>query len=160
MKVDMFLKIGDVKGDSVDAKHKGEIELIRAKWGISLSSTNQTGRGGCAGRPELQALSITKYVDRSSPVLHALCCAGMQFEQAVLVKRKSGAVPLEYFKFTMKDVVISNVSMHLGESDQLDQETITLSFAEYVEEFIPQNADGSGGAAVRHGFNVAKNLKL
>lgn len=159
MKVDMFLKLGDVKGDSVDTKHKGEIDLIRAKWAISLSS-NQTGSGGSAGRAVLQDLILSKHVDRSSPTLYALCCSGMLFDQAVLVKRKSGDKPLEYFKFTMKNVVISNITMHLSEAGGDDQETLTLSFPEFVAEFVPQNADGSGGAAVRHGFNIAKNTKL
>ena len=28
MAIDMFLKLGDIKGESIDAKHKDEIDVI------------------------------------------------------------------------------------------------------------------------------------
>ena len=32
--VDMFLKIGDIKGESTDDKHKGEIDVLAWSWGL------------------------------------------------------------------------------------------------------------------------------
>ena len=31
---DFFLKLGDIKGESLDDKHKGEIDLISFKFGV------------------------------------------------------------------------------------------------------------------------------
>jgi type VI secretion system secreted protein Hcp len=34
MGVDVFLKVGDIQGESTDAKHAGEIEVVSWAWGI------------------------------------------------------------------------------------------------------------------------------
>ena len=35
MAVDIFLKLGDIKGESTDDKHKNEIEVLSFSWGIA-----------------------------------------------------------------------------------------------------------------------------
>jgi hypothetical protein len=35
---DIFAKLGDIKGESMDDKHKDEIEVLSYSWGV----TNQT----------------------------------------------------------------------------------------------------------------------
>jgi Hemolysin-coregulated protein (uncharacterized) len=42
---DYFLKIDGVAGESVDARHKGEIELEAFSWG-EMSSAGHAGPGG------------------------------------------------------------------------------------------------------------------
>ena len=33
----IFAKIGDIKGESLDAKHKDEIEVLSFSWGVTNS---------------------------------------------------------------------------------------------------------------------------
>ena len=54
MASDIFAKIGDIKGESVDAKHKDEIEVLSWSWGVSNSGSGATGGGGRGGEGELQ----------------------------------------------------------------------------------------------------------
>ena len=35
MAVDYFLKVDGIPGESVDAKHKGEIDVLAFSWGVS-----------------------------------------------------------------------------------------------------------------------------
>ena len=35
MAADIFAKIGDIKGESTDAKHKDEVEVLAWSWGVS-----------------------------------------------------------------------------------------------------------------------------
>ena len=49
MAVDMFLKLGDVKGESVDGSHKDEIDVLAWSWGMSQSGTTHMGGGGGSG---------------------------------------------------------------------------------------------------------------
>lgn len=156
MKADMFLKLGPVKGDSVDAKHKGEIELTRVSWGMAVPGSPAGG----VGRVTVEEIVLTKRVDVASPLLHSHCCCGMLFDEAVIVKRKAGKVPLEYFRLTLKEVCIASVELQIGGGEGDDMEVIKLRFSEFVEEFVPQNADGTGGGAIRHGYSVTKNVKL
>ena len=48
MAVDMFIKIGDIDGESVDAKHAKEIDVLAWSWGMSPSGTTHTAGGGGA----------------------------------------------------------------------------------------------------------------
>jgi len=40
---DIFIKLGDIKGESVDAKHKGEIDVLSWSWGLVGPSRNNPG---------------------------------------------------------------------------------------------------------------------
>jgi type VI secretion system secreted protein Hcp len=160
MAVDMFLKIDDVKGESRDDKHKDEIDVLAWSWGLSQSGTTHMGPGGGAGKVSVQDLSITKYLDKASPPLILGTCGGKHYKQALLTVRKAGEKPLEYLKITMKEVIISAVSVGGSGGEDRLTENVTLNFGEFKTEYTPQKADGTGEAAVEAAFNIAKNVKL
>ena len=110
MAVDMFIKIGDLKGESGDAKHAGEIDVLAWSWGISNSGDTHVGGGGGAGKVNVQDFSFTKWMDKSTPNLIQYGCSGKHFPSAELVVRKAGDKPLEYWRMTFTDVLITSVS--------------------------------------------------
>jgi len=74
MASDIFAKIGDIKGESLDDKHKGEIEVLSYSWGVSNSGTiGGGGGGGGAGKATFQDLSFTHGIDKASPLLLKAC---------------------------------------------------------------------------------------
>ena len=158
MAVDMFLKIDDIEGESVDDVHAGEIDVMAWSWGMTQSGTTHGGPGGGAGKVDVQDLSFTHYVDKASANLIQMCCNGKHFEEATLVVRKAGEMPLEYLIITMKDGLVSAVSTGgTGDEDRL-MENVTLNFSEFKTEYVPQMADGSGDASIIVGWNIAKNV--
>ena len=159
MAVDMFIKIDDIKGESADAAHKDEIEVLSWSWGMSQSGTAQSGAGGGAGKVNVQDLSFTKYVDKSSPNLMKLCCSGKHFQKATLVVRKAGGKPLEYIKVELSDGLISSVSTGGSGGEDRLTENVTLNFASFKYEYTPQKADGSGDAAIPAQWNISKNAE-
>jgi len=40
MASDIFAKIGDIKGESLDSKHKDEIEVLSFSWGLTNGRTS------------------------------------------------------------------------------------------------------------------------
>ena len=110
MAVDMFMKIPNIKGESKDAVHKEEIDVLAWSWGASQSGTTHLGTGGGAGKVNVQDLSFTKYVDKSSHLLLSGCAKGTHFTDALLTVRKAGDKPLEYIKITMNEVMVTSVS--------------------------------------------------
>src|SRR3954447_13242988 len=111
MAVDMFIKIGDVKGESKDKTHKEEIDVLAWSWGMSNSGSAHTGGGAGAGKVNVQDLSFTKYIDKSSPDLMLACCTGKHFDKALLTVRKAGGDnPLEYLQITMEDLIVTSVN--------------------------------------------------
>ena len=159
MAVDMFLKLDDVKGESKDSKHKDEVDVLAWSWGLSQSGTTHMGGGGGAGKVNVQDLSLTKYVDKSSPNLIMATCNGKHYKEALLTVRKAGEKPLEYIKVTMKEVLVSSVSTGGSGGEDRLTENVTLNFGWFKVEYTPQKADGTGDAAIEAVWNIAENVK-
>jgi type VI secretion system secreted protein Hcp len=158
MAVDMFLKLGDIKGESLAVGHTDEIEVLSWSWGCSQTGTTHTGTGGGTGTASVQDLSISKYIDKSSPTIVQSCCQGVHMPEAVLTLRKAGGnEPVEYLKITLKEVLISSHSVGSGGGDQV-AENITLNFAEFNMEYQPQDNNGAKkGGVVTGKWNIPKN---
>ncbi len=157
---DMFIKIDDIKGESMDAKHANEIDILSWTWGMTQTGTAQLGPGGGAGKVQVNDLTITKYVDRSSPILLKQCCSGKHLQTAVLVVRKAGGTPLEYLKISMEDLIIAAIGHGGAGGDDKLTETVTLNFARVKVEYVPQKKDGSGDASIPMGWDIAANKEL
>ena len=110
MAVDMFIKIDEVDGESIDAKHPKDIDVLAWSWGACAKRHDPHRPGGGAGKVSVQDLSFTKYVDSSSHALLLACCKGTHYDKAVLMVRKAGDNPLEYIKVTMEDLIVSSIS--------------------------------------------------
>jgi type VI secretion system secreted protein Hcp len=157
MAVDIFLKLGDIEGDSSDAAHAGEIDVLSWSWGMTQSGTMHSGSGGGAGRVDVQDISFTKQVDKASPNLIKSCCNGHTFPEATLTVRKAGDNPLEYLVVELEQVIISSVSLGGSMGEELLTENVSLNFAQFKYIYTPQMDDGSGDAAIEAGYNIRTN---
>src|SRR6478609_3599224 len=110
MAVDMFIKIGDVKGESKDKTHKEEIDVLAWSWGMSNSGTAHAGGGAGAGKVNVQDLSFTKWVDLASTPLMLAVANGKHVSKATLVVRKAGENPLEYITIVMTECLVTSIS--------------------------------------------------
>jgi type VI secretion system secreted protein Hcp len=155
----MFLKIDGIDGESDDSVHAGEIDILAWSWGLSQSGTTHMGGGGGAGKVSVQDLSITKYVDKSSPNLFMACCNGKHFATANLVVRKAGEQALEYIKIDMDEVMVVSVSTGGSGGEDRLTENITLNFAKVKFTYTPQDETGAGGAEIPKTWNIAKNIE-
>jgi len=77
---------------------------------VSNSGSAHQGGGAGAGKVTVHDVSITKYVDSSSPKLLLNCCEGTHCANALLTIRKAGGdSPVEYLKIKMQEVLITSV---------------------------------------------------
>ncbi|HEV3425620.1 MAG TPA: type VI secretion system tube protein Hcp [Paraburkholderia sp.] len=161
MAVDMFMKLGDIKGESLDSKHKEEIDVLAWSWGLSQSGTMHLGSGGGAGKVNVQDLSFTKYTDKGSPAIIGACTKGTHIDTAILTCRKAGGTdPLEYYKLTLEGVLISSYSTGGSGGEERFTENVTLNFEKYHVEYQPQNAKGAKeGGVVETKWNIVKNAE-
>jgi len=159
MAVDQFIKIGDIKGESVDSKHKDSIDVSSWNWGMHQSGTMHEGGGGGSGKVAVEDLSFTHYIDKSTPPLHLACCTGKHYDKAVLTVRKAGEKPVEYLKITMEEVLITRITNGGNKSDDRVSETVHLNFAGFKMEYTVQNKDGTPGATVEAAFDIAEHVK-
>ncbi|HEV7802464.1 MAG TPA: type VI secretion system tube protein Hcp [Burkholderiales bacterium] len=159
MAMDMFIKIGDLKGESKDATHKEQIDVLAWSWGMSNSGSAHMGGGAGAGKVNVQDLSFTKYIDKSSTNLIMACCKGTHYDEATLVVRKAGDKPLEYVTVTMKEVLVTSVSTGGSGGEDRLTENVTLNFAEFVTEYKDQTKTGGAGASVFAKYKIAENAE-
>ena len=152
MASDIFAKIGDIKGDSTDNKHKDEVEVLSYSWGVTNTGSIGSGGGGGAGRATFQDLSIVHKIDKATPRLLEACATGAHLKEATIKHRKAGTQQ-EYLIVKMNDVIITGV-VHSGTGSEPGSETVSLAFAKVNFEYKPQKADGSLDAGVHFKFDI------
>jgi type VI secretion system secreted protein Hcp len=151
MSDDIFAKIGDIKGESTDDKHKDEIQLL--SWSWNVSHTIPAGNAGQAGgKASFSTVEISHRIDKASPQLLAACAKGKYFPAATISVRKIAG---EYLIIRLSDVLITRVAQ--GSADD-NTETVGLSYDKVELEYRPQKPDGSLDAAVQFKFDIKANL--
>jgi type VI secretion system secreted protein Hcp len=155
MAVDVFLKLGDVKGESKDAEHKGEIDVLSWSWGISNSADVRSGGGAGAGKANFSDLSFMHSLDKASPVLMKACTMGDHFAEGTLVARKTGKGQQEYLIVKMKEVFVTSVQP--SGSSEHPMESVSLVFGHVDLEYKPQKEDGSLDAGVHFVYDIKQH---
>ena len=155
MAVDVFLKLGDIKGESKDDKHAGEIDVLSWSWGISQTGSMSAGGGGGAGKANFNDLSFMHALDKASPVLMKSCATGEHIKEGTLVSRKAGKGQQEYLVVKMSDILITSVQP--SGSSEHPMESVSMQFAKVELEYKPQKADGSLDAGVSFKYDVKAN---
>ena len=153
MAIDIFAKLGDIKGESTDSKHKDEIEVLSFSWGVSNPASHGAGGGAGAGKATFQDLSIVHKIDKATPSLFAACATGEHLKDATITHRKAGKGQQEYLVVKLNDVLITGV-VHGGTSGAAASETVSLVFAKVDFEYKPQKADGSLDAGIHFKFDI------
>ncbi len=159
MALDMFIKIGDIKGESADSKHKEKIDVLAWSWGLSNSGSAQIGGGAGSGKVNVLDLSFTKYVDSATPHLLLAGSNGKHYPEANLIVRKAGENPVEYIKIKLTDVLVTSVSTGGSGGEDRLTETITLNFAKVALDYTPQSKDGKAGTTIPYSWDIAGNVK-
>ena len=160
MAVDIFAKLGDIKGESTDAKHKDEIEVLSFSWGVT-NTAPAGGAGGVAGKATFQDLSIVHRIDKASPQLLRACATGKHLPEATITHRKAGKGQQEFLIVKMNDVVVTGV-VHSGNAGPQDatSETVSLTFAKVDFEYRPQKPDGTLDTGVQFKYDLKSNKVL
>jgi len=152
---DIFAKIGDIKGESLDDKHKDEIEVLSWSWGLTHAAGGSGGGGGGAGKAGFHDLSFTHKIDKASPVLMKACATGVHLKEATITHRKAGKGQQDFLIFKMNDLVVTAVTSDDSEAGQL--ETVSLAFAKIDLEYRPQKRDGSLDAGIHFKYDIKAN---
>jgi type VI secretion system secreted protein Hcp len=159
MALDIFLKLTDIPGESLDARHKDEIAVFSWDWGVSQNVV-QSGSGGgggvagsAAGRPMLRNLRFTHALDAASPLLMLACVSGKHLKDAVLTVARSGAAQ-ECVVLRLSGAMVTSVDTAVNEEKGGLFETVTLAFEKIALDYMPKTAVGAPGAAVHFGWDL------
>ena len=152
MASDIFAKLGDIKGESLDSKHKDEIEILSFSWGVTNAGSMAHGSGGGEGKSTFHDLSFVHKIDKASPILMQACANGTHIKEATITHRKAGKGQQEYMIVKLNDVIITGVT-HGGSGDGAT-ENVSMAFGKVAVEYKPQKPDGSLDAGIHFKYDL------
>jgi type VI secretion system secreted protein Hcp len=153
----IFAKIGNIKGESLDSKHKGEVEVLSWSWGVAQSGTMAHGGGGGEGKATFHDFNFTHHIDKASPVLLKACATGEHIKEATITVRKAGKGQQEFLIIKMNDVIITSVDLSGTGEAPASAAHVALQFAKVDLEYKPQRADGSLDAGLHFKYDIKGN---
>ncbi len=154
MSIDCNLKLDGVKGESVNANHKDEIEVMGWSWDVSQPSSGSGGGTG-KGKAVPGSFVFTHNYDKASPTLAQKCAKGEHFKDAVITVRKAGGAQEDFLKVTMKVVYITSVAPGATSGGDI-VETVHMDFDDIEFAYKPQDEKGGLGGEVKFGWNPKK----
>ena len=161
MASDIFAKIGDIKGESADDKHKDEIDVLSFSWGVAQTGTLAHGGGGGEGKAQFNDFNFSSHVSKASPSLFLACASGQHIKDATITVRKAGKGQQEYLILKMTDVLISSYQTGgSGQSESVPVDQVSMAFAKIEFTYKPQNEDGSLDAGITSGWDLKANKKV
>jgi type VI secretion system secreted protein Hcp len=158
---DIFLKLGDIDGESTDGKHPNWIEIDAYSFGIVQGGSALTLP---AERPTLQDVAVVKVLDKSTPLLFLKCATGEHIPDGTLTVRKAGGSQQDFFIIKMSDLIVSGVSPNLSssgepEAEPTSTESVSFNFSKIELTFVFQDAAG-GTTEFKSGWDLKKNQKV
>jgi type VI secretion system secreted protein Hcp len=156
--VDMFLKLTDIPGESVNNDHKDEIEIFSYAFGLSNATTVASGAG--AAKPKFADITITKRIDKSSPLLMLNSAKGQPVTQAILTLERTGVKSSKFMVITLDNVLVSSISSTGPAGSDVPTETVSLNYGKIKVEYYQQNPDGSVALAGTFAYDILANKAL
>jgi|SRR5580700_6367528 type VI secretion system secreted protein Hcp len=171
---DYFLKLDGIPGESQDKTHKDEIQVLNWSIGAAQATIASVGgTGGGAGKVKFQDFRITKPVDKSSPKLMLACASGQHFPNLLFTARRAGGTQADYWTMKLQNVLVSSYETNSGLDDWsgsggagasgdkygMPVDAITFNFGKIDITYNTQNPDGTKGAAIAAGWDLAQNVK-
>jgi type VI secretion system Hcp family effector len=115
--------------------------------------------GAGAGKVTFNPFSITRKIDRASPVFYQMACSGTAFKWVTLALRKSSGGNTSgeiYLRFDFKLVAVKTISW--AHDDESPKETVTFEYGGLLIRYCMQNPGGDLAAAIPGGWNRVANV--
>ena len=143
-------KSGVIKGESQDANHANEIDIVSWTWGMQAKPA--LGGGTASGKAIVQDLKIVKRVDSASTPLMAALRSNEMITKAVLTQRKAGKTQLEFLKVTIEQGRVTGLTIEAGDKSGSPDlfEHVSFSFNKITVEYVPQGKDGLAKGAMQY----------
>lgn len=154
--ISYFLKIDGIGGESKDAQHMDQIDIMSWDWGFSRTP-QEKGKGG-AGKVETKDFTFTKRVDKASPQFLIYCASGKHIKDATLTAHKAGA-SADYLAYTFHDIMCTSFGAG-GSNSEPPSEHISFSYGKVEVEYKEQKTDGTFREPLKSAWDFVKNISF
>jgi type VI secretion system secreted protein Hcp len=164
MACDIFVRIQDIPGESLDRNHKDWIEVQWFDAKISQPVGQATSRigGRTGGRVEFSELTVGKAIDKATPKLHLYCCNGKHIPDVRIEFCRAAGDKQPYYVIDLKDVMIASVGHTTNAADQTQLELVSFRFGTIEWQYTPTDPTGQPdpGGAVATGWDLVMNKAM
>lgn len=154
------ISIPTIKGQTTIKGYKDGLEIMGFNYGMSIAvASGITNSERTTGKPHFSEISFSRYSDSATPQLMQACAGGtvLKGDTVLTMARfdEKGAV-LPLIVFTLKNVVISNLSVSGG--GDVPMESISLTYSHIQVAYDVQKAEGGKEGLVAFKFDLATNV--
>jgi type VI secretion system secreted protein Hcp len=156
-----YMKLGEIKGEATDDRHRDWIVIQSIQEGISIPiSSVIDSKDRTVSRAEFSDIRVGKALDISSPLIRKALASG-ELINKVEIELLSSNEPdaCVYLKYDIDDVLISSVSLS-GDSDSLPTEIVTLVFGKIRWIYSRQDKSGVCTKASEAGWDLEADKPL
>lgn len=158
----IFLSIGEVKGESAVIGHVGEIEAL--SWSWKLTQPSRVSSYTEARRATIENLSFVHRVSLASNGLMSMLLKSTIAPKAILSLRSPDAQPateglagklippMDFMKITMMHVMVHDIRPYGSAYGHFEE--VFLSFAEFKRDYIPTAMGGAVGGIASVSYNI------
>lgn len=150
----IYLNFPGIQGDTMSKGFENQIQLDSFQWGVDRAISSPSGGTRESGAPHVGEITVTKLMDRASPLLLQNSLVGQAVGPVTITFVKdAGTGPIRYAEYTLENVLISGYSVSSG--GDTPSESISLSFTKITFKFTPTNPDGSLGTPIQTTYDLA-----
>ena len=157
----IFMEFEGIEGNVTAEGFAKQIQLESMQWGAGRALTMETGRMSNreATRPSLSEVSVTKLLDKATPMIFEQSCIGKEGRKVIIRLAHTNDELETYIEYTLTDCLIASYSVSAaGDADPM--ENISLSYSSLEINYIDQNNKNANKGATRWGYSVEKGKKL
>jgi type VI secretion system secreted protein Hcp len=158
----IYMFIEGVPGDSQDQDHRDWIDVVSVQEAMTMTPPDFSG-GGSGGRAVIILdTSVTKEMDKSSPLLRQKLTEGRPIPQIIIHFAATYSSTREvYFSIRYTNAYLTSVSMSASGSDgSVPTENLSFTFETVEWEYTHVNPDGSKGGTIPAGWSVIDNRPI
>ena len=128
----IYMKYGDIQGDSTQKGYEGWINLTSFDWGLERHfAQDQVGRAFNreAAQAQMHRCHVSKDVDHSSGEILKTVATHFKSEKCEIVFVRTGNPGEPYLKFALTDALISQLDVNSGQPER-PTEKLEIDFTE------------------------------
>lgn len=158
---DIFLQLGDIKGESIAKGYAGQIELLSYTQSFRSAAAAPGSGGNVGGQAICGEITAVKAIDRSSPhLIGALLRATVIPSGLITFHPNPNLAGRDYYTVKLSAVTVVVIEQTDQPDPQRIVERVVLRAEKFQVAYRPTSGAGSGDALVEFGWDCTKNAPL
>lgn len=157
----IYVKFGDVEGESTDSDHANWSDVHSYSEALSLPVSSTTGGGTQnLGMVAFSPITIHKFIDKASAHLRQYLSNGQAFPTVEIEFVKAGGLNLKYLRIVLDHALLTSADMSVDTSVELPVEKIGITFERITWIYTVFDTNGNPQGISEFGWDLNENRPI